>query len=83
MKNIKKYTNTVDIFIDLHRDAYSLGSGKNYVSNSKGKNMHSLDLLLQREKIQRKTGFQRKQFLAENISTELNKLLPGISKGII
>ncbi len=84
LNNIKKYINTVDIFIDLHRDAYASTSGKNYVSNAAGKEFAFIKFVVANGKqYKEKPYYNENNFLAENLSTELNKLLPGISKGII
>ena len=84
LKNIKKYIEKADIFIDLHRDAYATGTNKNYISGSLGKEYAFIKFVVANgKKYNERPNYTQNKYLAEKIDIELNKLLPEISKGIM
>lgn len=84
LKNINKYVGKADIFIDLHRDAYATGTKKNYITNTLGKEFAFVRFVVANGKNYiEKPNYKQNKLLAEKIHTELNRLLPGISKGVL
>ncbi len=79
-KNIKNYKD-IDIYIDLHRDAYSADGGKNYISGALGKEYAFIRFVVANgTNYNKKPNFKKNYELAENLKNELNKIENGICK---
>ena len=80
-KNIEKYVGNVDIFIDLHRDAYSQ-TEKNYIKRSSKEYAFIRMVVANGTNYNIKPHYSENLKLAKALDKELNNIIPGISKGI-
>lgn len=80
-KNIEKYVGNVDIFIDLHRDAYSQ-TEKNYIKSNSKEYAHIRMVVANGTNYKIKPNYNENLKFAKELDEKLNSILPGISKGI-
>ncbi|MBR2861032.1 MAG: stage II sporulation protein P [Clostridia bacterium] len=81
-KSIKKYKN-VDIYIDLHRDAYSQEDGKNYVRNGIGTEYAFIRLVVGNGRNYKDPpNYKENGKLAEEITEKLNEIQPNVCREV-
>ena len=81
-QTIKQYIGKVDIYVDMHRDAYS-GKEPNFVSNNGQEYAYIAFVVANGENYKVKPNWQENYKLAKILTDKLNELCPGICKGII
>lgn len=79
---IKQYIGKTDIYVDMHRDAYS-GKEPNILVDNETEYAYIAFVVANGENYKVKPNWQENYKLAKLISDKLNELCPGISKGII
>lgn len=83
LKNIEKYIGNVDIFIDVHRDAYA-NTNSNYLFGTLNKEYAYIRFVVANgNHYDTNPNFNENYSLAKKLDEQLNLILPGISKGII
>ncbi len=81
-KTIKKYIGKTDIYVDMHRDAYS-GKEPNFIVQDEKEYAYIAFVVANGENYNVKPNWQENYKLAKLLSDKLDELCPGISKGII
>ena len=81
-ETIKGYIGDADVFIDLHRDAYS-GRKPNFVTQGSTEYAHVCFVVARGQNYTEKPRWQENYKLAQKINDRMNELCPGIAKGII
>ena len=79
---IKKYIGSVDIYIDMHRDAY-MGREPNFLKNGEREYAYVCFVVANGENYTQKPNWQENYKLALQLTNKLNELCPGIAKDII
>ncbi len=80
-QNIKNYIGKVDIFIDLHRDAY-YNTKQNYLKKNSKEYAYIRMVVANGTNYDNKPNYTENLKFAEALDERLNNILPGISKGI-
>ncbi len=81
-ETIEPYIGSVDVFIDLHRDAY-MGQKTNTVEKDNVKYAHICFVVAKGENYTYKPKWQENYKLAQKLTDKLNEICPGICKDII
>ncbi len=81
-ETIQQYIGKADIYVDMHRDAYS-GKEPNFVTFNGKEYAYIAFVVANGENYTYKPNWQENYKLAKLLSDRLNELCPGISKGII
>lgn len=81
LKTIEKYSN-VDIYIDLHRDAY-MGREPNFLSHNGTEYAHVCFVVANGENYTHKPHWQENYKKAQIMTNKLNEICPGIAKEVI
>ncbi len=81
-ETIKSYIGKVDVFIDLHRDAY-YGQNPNYISNENNNAARLCFVVANGENYTYKPNWQENYKLAQKLTDSLNEICPKICKDVI
>lgn len=81
-ETIKNYIGDAEVFIDLHRDAYS-GRTPNYVTQGSNEYAFVCFVVARGQNYTEKPRWQENYKLAQKINDRMNEICPGIAKGII
>lgn len=81
-ETIKQYIGKVDVYVDMHRDAYS-GKEPNFITNEGKEYAYIAFVVANGENYTYKPNWQENYKIAKLLNDKLNELCPGISKGII
>ena len=79
---IKKYIGSVDIYIDMHRDAY-MGRDPNFLKSGDTEYAYVCFVVANGENYTQKPNWQENYKLPLQLTNTLNELCPGIAKDII
>lgn len=81
-ETIEPYIGSVDVFIDIHRDAY-LGQNPNSIKTENGNYAYVCFVVAKGENYTYKPNWQENYKLAQKLTDKLNEICPGICKDII
>ena len=81
-ETIKPYIGKVDIYIDLHRDAY-YGQKTNYVTNNDKKAAQICFVVAKGENYTYKPKWQENLKLAQKLTDKLNEICPNLCKDVV
>lgn len=81
-ETIKSYIGKVDVYIDLHRDAY-YGQNPNYVKNEENNAAQLCFVVAKGENYTYKPNWQENYKLAQKLTDSLNEICPQICKDVI
>lgn len=81
-ETIKQYIGKVDIYVDMHRDAYS-GKEPNFVESGEKEYAYIAFVVANGENYTYKPNWQENYKLAKLLTDKLNELCPGVAKDII
>lgn len=81
-QTIKQYIGKTDIYVDMHRDAYS-GKEPNFILQNDREYAYIAFVVANGENYNEKPNWQENYKLAKILTDKLNEICPGISKGII
>lgn len=81
-QTIKQYIGKTDIYVDMHRDAYS-GKEPNFITQNDKEYAYIAFVVANGENYIEKPNWQENYKLAKILSDKIDELCPGISKGII
>lgn len=89
LKTLEKYAGQFDLYIDLHRDAYSKSSGTPRAATVNGEPVARLMMLIGNGKGQEGVSFKQKPYYKENLALarqlteQLNQIAPGICRNVM
>jgi stage II sporulation protein P len=79
---LKGYKDTIDIFVDMHRDAYS-GKEPNYITHGETEYAYISLVVAKGENYDPKPNWQENYKIAKLLMDEINSICPGLVKKII
>lgn len=82
LKNIKNLGKKYDIYIDLHRDAYSGQTGKNYAKKLNKEYAFIRFVVANGTKYKEKPNYKENHLFAEKLTNEINLIFPDLAKDI-
>lgn len=77
-ENEKKYCGVKDVFVDIHRDAYS-GENPNYAQKNSSEYALIKFVVANGSNFDKNPDWQKNKEYADKITKELNKLVPGVA----
>ncbi|MBE7091690.1 MAG: hypothetical protein E7365_00710 [Clostridiales bacterium] len=82
LKNINKHGKNYDIYIDLHRDAFSEQTGKNYAKKLNKEYAFIRFVVANGTKYKEKPNYKENYLFAEKLNNEINLIFPDLAKDI-